>query len=65
MKARFDFSTDGEYEEYLRHYFAGQALMGICAHPDTWGKDSFEKIARAAIEAADALLAELAKPEQP
>jgi hypothetical protein len=40
------------------------AMQGICSHPDTWGKDSFEKIARAAVEAADALIQELDKTEK-
>jgi hypothetical protein len=47
-----------------RDQFAMAAMQGICSHPDTWGKDSFEKIARAAVEAADALIQELDKTEK-
>lgn len=64
----------------LRQYYAGQALMGLMGSVFTSEEsitvfsnkteaDPFESlkdaIARVSIEAADALLAELAKPEQP
>ena len=39
----------------LRDYFAGKALQGICAHPDTWGLLQTD-IARAAYEMADEML---------
>lgn len=40
----------------LRDYFAGQALLGICAHADTWGLATSPKIAHQAYELADAML---------
>lgn len=42
----------------LRDYFAAKALQGICAHADTWGLPTSPKIANAAYELADAMLAE-------
>ncbi len=45
----------------LRDYFAAKALQGICAHPDTWGRQTNE-IAKAAYELADAMLAARVKP---
>lgn len=41
----------------LRDYFAAKAMQGICAHVDTWGLSSNTKIAAAAYELADAMLA--------
>ncbi len=45
----------------VRDYFAAKAMQGICAHPDTWGRQTNE-IAQAAYELADAMLAAGAKP---
>ncbi|MDZ5602567.1 hypothetical protein SJI00_07255 [Pseudomonas sp. RP23018S] len=45
----------------LRDHFASKALQGICAHPDTWGRQTNE-IAKAAYELADAMLATRVKP---
>ena len=42
----------------LRQYYIGQALMGLCANPDLdWVE---ERVAKRAIQQADALLCELA-----
>jgi hypothetical protein len=41
----------------VRDYFAAKVLQGICAHPDTWGIGTNAKIASAAYEIADAMLA--------
>lgn len=41
----------------LRDYFAAKAMQGICAHADTWGLATSPKIANAAYELADAMLA--------
>ncbi|WP_442757691.1 hypothetical protein [Pseudomonas sp. PM2] len=41
----------------VRDYFAAKAMQGICAHVDTWGLSSNTKIAAAAYELADAMLA--------
>ena len=40
----------------LRDYFAGKALQGICAHPDTWGLLQ-TGIARTAYDMADEMIA--------
>ena len=61
--------SDGVYvEEYspvggktLRDYFAANVLQGMCAHRDTWGIATNEKIAISSYELADAMLAERAK----
>ena len=39
----------------LRDYFAGKALQGICAHPDTWGLLQ-KGIARTAYDMADEMI---------
>ena len=52
----------------LRHYFAGQALMGfISSGADVFSGDNGQilSVASLSVHYADALLAELAKPEQP
>ena len=41
----------------LRDYFAAKAMQGICAHADTWGLATSQKIANSAYELADAMLA--------
>lgn len=40
----------------LRDYFAAKVLCGICAHVDTWGMASQQKIAETAYELANAML---------
>lgn len=45
----------------IRDHFAAQALQGICAHPDTWGRQVHE-VAQVAYELADAMLAARVKP---
>lgn len=45
----------------IRDYFAAKALQGICAHPDTWGRQVNE-VAQVAYELADAMLAARVKP---
>lgn len=45
----------------LRDYFAAKAMQGICAHPETWGRQTSE-IAQSAYELADAMLAARVKP---
>lgn len=41
----------------LRDHFAGLAMQGLCAHPDTWGLTSAREIAGEAYELADAMIA--------
>ncbi|MFJ2526242.1 hypothetical protein ACIOWB_24260 [Pseudomonas capeferrum] len=45
----------------IRDHFAAKALQGICAHPDTWGRQVNE-VAQVAYELADAMLAARVKP---
>lgn len=40
----------------LRDYFAAKVMQGICAHSDTWGLPSADKIAKVSYELADAML---------
>lgn len=47
----------------LRAYFAGQIMMGYCANP-SYGDNSFEAEARAAIQQADALITELERTDE-
>ena len=49
--------ADGYTGMSLRDYFAAKAMQGICAHVDTWGLATSLKIAHAAYELADAMLA--------
>ena len=36
MKSRNEFTTNEEYNEYLRIYFAGLAMQGLLANPQYW-----------------------------
>lgn len=61
-------SGSGEMTSYqteanwtVRDEFASKAMQGICSHGDTWGLATSSKIASAAYELADAMLAERAK----
>ena len=51
-----DVGTHGTFGMSLRDWFAGQAMQGMCAHPDTWGLTKFG-IAEMAYNVADAMLA--------
>lgn len=51
----------GNNDMDLRDWFAGQALVGICAHPDTWGIQTVEGFAMQAYHLAEAMLAERAR----
>ncbi len=35
MKSKLDFSSDEEYKEYLRSYFAGLVMQGLISSPDS------------------------------
>jgi hypothetical protein len=45
----------------LRDWFAGKALDGICAHPDSWGATSVKEVCKRAYEIADLMLEERTK----
>lgn len=49
--------ADGYTGMSLRDYFAAKTMQGICSHADTWGLATSPKIAQAAYELADAMLA--------
>ena len=58
MKSRNEFTTNEEYNEYLRIYFAGLAMQGMIANTDTYVQDK-SVIAKLSIEHADELLKQL------
>lgn len=53
MKSRQDFTTEKDYQDYLRTYFAAMAMQGMLAE-QYW--TSPENLARCSTEAADALI---------
>ena len=63
MKSRNEFTTNEEYNEYLRIYFAGLALQGLLALPDKGIYSSFdeaiERICEVSVKFADELLKQL------
>ena len=72
MKSRNEFTTNEEYNEYLRIYFAGLAMQGLLANPQYWkrvyktlsslkaDKDSIECVfAHFSIKLADEILKQL------
>ena len=62
MKSRNEFTTNEEYNEYLRIYFAGLAMQGLIAGrwacPDNVPNDAETIVAQAVIH-ADRLLKKL------
>lgn len=40
----------------LRDYFAAKAMQGICAHQETWGLPSGDKVAKVSYDLADAMI---------
>lgn len=58
MKSRNEFTTNEEYNEYLRIYFTGLAMQGMIANTDTYVQDK-SVIAKLSIEHADELLKQL------
>lgn len=64
MKSRNEFTTNEEYNEYLRIYFAGLAMQGFISSPNTYETDGKEirtqtEIAIFAVDMADELLKQL------
>ena len=63
MKSRNEFTTNEEYNEYLRIYFTGLAMQGLLALPDKGTYNSFdeaiERICELSIKFADELLKQL------
>ena len=72
MKSRNEFTTNEEYNEYLRIYFSGLAMQGLLANPQYWkrvyktlsslkaDKDSIECVfAQFSIKLADEILQQL------
>ena len=63
MKSRNEFTTNEEYNEYLRIYFAGLAMQGLLALPDkgTYGSfdEAIERICEVSVKFADELLKQL------
>ena len=60
MKSRNEFTTNEEYNEYLRIYFSGLALQGFCSNQEFMSNlGKTELIARSCIEIAEELLKQL------
>ena len=63
MKSRNEFTTNEEYNKYLRIYFAGLAMQGLLALPDkgTYGSfdEAIERICEISVKFADELLKQL------
>ena len=63
MKSRNEFTTNEEYNEYLRIYFTGLAMQGLLALPDkgTFGSfdEAIEWICEFSVKFADELLKQL------
>ena len=65
MKSRNEFTTNEEYNEYLRIYFAGLAMQGMLANPNGVMTESGmwwhspDEFARLSIICADELLKQL------
>lgn len=57
MKARHEFPTKENFEQYLRQYYAGQALAGIMA------SGTRDSAAGLALIASQELIAELKRSE--
>ena len=58
MKTPYDLPEEGDYQEYLRYYYAGIAMQGlIMSFPD----EEERKIAELAVCQADELIKELGK----
>ncbi len=61
MKSRYEFSTEQEWLEYLRFYYAGMAMQGYCVSKPTVGDKA---IAGWSVDIADALIEALNKTEK-
>ena len=63
MKSRNEFTTNEEYNEYLRIYFAGLAIQGLLSLPDkgTFGSfdEAIEWMCEVSVKFADELLKQL------
>jgi len=59
MKAKHEFTTNEEYQKYLKTYFTAMAMQGwiACQHDGFGG--STEDIVKRSIECADELLKQL------
>ena len=62
MKSRNEFTTNEEYNEYLRIYFAGLAMQGLMSSFTENAENGFygtKEVVSTAIEYADELLKQL------
>lgn len=76
MKARQDFDSEKDWQEYLRYFYAGQIIQGLMANPERYKyitdlfarrevdhEGATQKNAHKAVKMTDALIAELNKGE--
>lgn len=59
MKSRQDFTTEEDYSEYLRTYFAAMAMQGLITGFDKDGILSKYELVQRAVQYADELLIQL------
>jgi hypothetical protein len=61
MKTPYDLPGGANYQEYLRYYYAGLAMQGLCTSQQTSTKENIERVASISVQLADILIKELAK----
>jgi hypothetical protein len=61
MKTPYDLPEGADYQEYLRYYYAGIAMQGLIVTEHRGYGENLEKTVKLAVQAADALIKELAK----
>lgn len=64
MKSRYDFGTDEQYVEYLRHYYAGQALNGLITNPNInrpsiYNEKECSEFSRVCVQYSESLIKQL------
>lgn len=68
MKARHEFESIEAWEEYLRYYYAGQAMHGLLAANQPFveaGGDWNKNVGESSVEFADALIKALNQQPNP
>lgn len=61
MKSREDFILNENWEEYLKHYYAGLAMQAICSHYMMFTEKDRDKNLDIAVELSKQLIQKLSK----
>ncbi len=67
MKSKYDFTTEQEWLDYLRAYFAGMAMQGLLSNASITSlehNNNYNNHANDAVANADALIEALNKTEK-